>query len=352
MSQSTSSPHPHKQAASAPAIARPAMTLPTMVQPPINHYLPSASRLIVGCMGLGGGWNQQAVTADDIQLANKTIDTALENGLNYFDHADIYTFGKAEQVFGLALKDRPHLREHMFVQTKCGIRFEEGNTPKHYDLSGEWINHSVEKSLAQLHCDYIDCLLLHRPDPLMQLDDIAETYLKLKQEGKVKHLGVSNMQQHQIHALQFALGEPIIVNQIEVSLKQTHWVDEGIYAGHPAGQHINFTPGLLQYCEASHVQIQAWGALCQGLFTGNKTDQQPPHIQRTHALVLALAHSYNTSKEAIVLAWLMRHPNAIQPIIGTTNSDRIKACAQAIDINMSRDDWYALYVSAKNEELP
>jgi predicted oxidoreductase len=328
-----------------------------MVDTPMAHYplatfIPNASPLIYGCMGLGGGWNSDAITAEDLNQANGIIDTALENGINYFDHADIYTLGKAEQVFGMALKQRPQLRENMIIQTKCGIRFEDNLGPKRYDLSAQWITHSVNNSLKQLNCDYLDVLLLHRPDPLMQPEEIATAFDRLRNAGKVHFLGVSNMQQHQINALQQALDEPLVINQVEMSLRQHDWIDEGVYAGNKAGNAVNFTPGMLAYCGQQGLQIQAWGSLCQGIYTGKDVTNESLAVQQTSQLVSRLAIEYSASPEAIVLSWLMRHPAAIQPVIGTSNKARIKACTQARRVNLSREDWYALYVSVKGEGLP
>ena len=319
---------------------------------PLTEFLPNVSPIVYGCMGLGGGWNNNAIIKADIQQAHEVIDTALDNQINYFDHADIYTFGKAESVFGKVLAQRPELREKMYLQTKCGIRFEDSKGPKRYDLSAEWIKYSVDNSLKQLNAEYLDVLVLHRPDPLMRPAEIAETFQQLKAAGKVRFLGVSNMQQHQISALQRMLGEPLVVNQIEMSLQKHAWVDETVYAGNQDGKDINFTPGTLEYCNQHNMQIQAWGSLCQGIYSGIATTEQPTAVQQTSQLVATLAAEYHTSPEAVLLSWLMQHPSQIQPVIGTTNLERIKACAKATNVSLSREHWYALYVSAKGHELP
>lgn len=319
---------------------------------PLSKFLPNVSPIVYGCMGLGGGWNNNSICQADVKQASSAINTALENGINCFDHADIYSLGKAEQVFGEVLKQRPTLREQMFIQSKCGIRFEDKDGPKRYDLSPQWIIHSVNKSLHQLNCEYLDVLILHRPDPLMQPEEIAEAFERLRVDGKVKFLGVSNMQQHQIAALQKAFDAPLVVNQVEMSLQQHDWVDETVYAGNKEGNEINFTAGLLEHCRKNQIQLQAWGSLCQGLYSGVDVSKKSPAIQQTSQLVSRLANEYSVSEEAIVLAWLMRHPAMIQPVIGTTNSQRIKASTQAVQVNLSRAHWYSLYVSAKGQELP
>ncbi|WP_299665017.1 aldo/keto reductase family oxidoreductase [uncultured Psychromonas sp.] len=319
---------------------------------PLNKYLSDVGDLAFGCMGLGGGWDQNPVADNEIKQAHQVIDTALESGINLFDHADIYTFGKAEKAFGHVLAERPELRQKMYIQSKCGIRFSDKSGPKRYDFSKQWINSSVDNILSRLNTGYLDILMLHRPDPLMELDEVANTLLALKNSGKVRHFGVSNMQYQQMAYLQSAMDTPLVNNQIEISLAKLDWLESGVLVGNSQGNNINFAAGTLEYCQTNNVQIQAWGCLSQGLFSGRNIDDQPAHIKATAGLVFQLAGKYQVSTEAIVLAWLMRHPVKVQPVIGTTNLDRIKACAQASNIQLSRSDWYALYESARGEELP
>ncbi|WP_282167341.1 aldo/keto reductase [Shewanella japonica] len=319
---------------------------------PLNQHLPHASPLVYGCMGLGGGWNKNGINAKDLAQAHDVVNTALDQGITYFDHADIYTFGKAEQVFGQVLSSRPELREHMLIQTKCGIRFADDKGPKRYDLSAQWIGHSVNQSLKHLQTDYLDVLVLHRPDPLMDAEDVAHTYHRLRDEGKVRFLGVSNMQHHQMRMLQQHLDTPLVVNQLELSLHKQHWIDETVYAGNQLGADINFTPGTLEYCQQQHIQVQSWGSLCQGRYSGADVSDEPMRVKQTYALVCQLAAEYSVSKEAIILAWLMQHPARVQPVVGTTDLQRIAACQQAVGLQLTREHWYALYVSAKGHELP
>lgn len=318
----------------------------------IHQHFPSSSRLVYGAMGLGGGWNDQPVNSDDIKQTREIIDTCLELGINMFDHADIYTFGKAEQVFGEALKQNPALKNQLIIQSKCGIRFEDDLGPKRYDFSKQWIVKSVENILTRLDIEQLDVLLLHRPDPLAQMDEVAEAISQLKVQGKIKHLGVSNMNHGHITLLENAIKAPIVCNQLELSLNHLAFIEDSVTSGCSGQPVVNFAPSTLEYCQLNNVQIQAWGSLAQGLFTGRDVSNEPKHIQQTAELVEKLATQYEVSKEAIVLAWLMRHPANIQPIIGTTNITRIKACAQATTIELTREHWYALYVSARGHELP
>ncbi|MFQ3235379.1 MAG: putative oxidoreductase [Paraglaciecola sp.] len=294
-------------------------------------------------------WDKQPSSLAHFKQAHECIDAALQSGINYFDHADIYTLGKAEQVFGQVLKERPALRDPMYIQSKCGIRFADEMGPKRYDLSAKWIMQSVDESLARLNTEYLDVLVLHRPDPLMEPDEIAEAFHRLKNAGKVHYLGVSNMQQQQMAFLQHSLDTPLVLNQIEISLGQLDWLDEGIYAGNRAGCDTNFTPGTLEYCRQNKIQIQSWGSLCQGLFSGRDVIDQALYIQYTSALVAKLADEYDVSPEAIVLVWLIRYPAGIEPVIGSTNPKRIKASQQGVGLNLSREHWY---VFARGQALP
>ncbi|MGB0359925.1 MAG: aldo/keto reductase, partial [Endozoicomonas sp.] len=270
----------------------------------------------------------------------------------FFDHADIYANGKAEQVFGKVLAERPSLRRHMIIQSKCGIRFEKNGAPQRYDFTKEWILTSVENSLVRLNTDYLDLLLLHRPDPLMEPAEVAEAFLQLQKTGKVRYFGVSNMNGHQIKFLQGNLEQPIIVNQLEMSLSHLDWINEGVVFNYPDSAEVSFTPGTIEYCRTYNVQLQAWGCLSKGLFSGKNIESVSEAVHATALLVKQLANELDVSREAIVLAWLMRHPAGIQPVIGTTNGDRIRACQQAENIQLSRDQWYQLFLSARGRRLP
>ncbi len=320
---------------------------------PLSSSFENVSAIAYGCMGLGGSWDETGtIEAEHIQQAHDAVDAALESGINFFDHADIYRRGRAETVFSEVLKSRPELREQIYLQSKCAIRFGDEYAPKRYDFSAQWIEHSVDGILKRLGVEYLDTFLLHRPDPLMEPEEIAKCFDALKASGKVRHFGVSNMHAAQLAFLQAYLNQPLVVNQIEISLSNLGWLDEGVYAGNPAGQNINFTPGTLEYCRMHDVQIQSWGSLSQGLFSGRDVSTESKRVQSTATLVANLAEQYGVSQESIVLAWIMRHPANIQPIVGSASADRIRACAAAPTVRLSREEWYSLYVAARGEELP
>ncbi|MFA3792762.1 aldo/keto reductase family oxidoreductase [Aliiglaciecola sp. SL4] len=323
-----------------------------MKQIPLNSYFPSMSPISLGCMGLGGTWGKAPFESKHVKQAHNAVDAALETGINNFDHADIYTMGKAEQVFGEVLKARPELRENILIQSKCGIVFEDEKGPKRFDFSKEYLLKSVDGILSRLNTEYIDIFLLHRPDPLMDAHEVAEAFSILKTNGKVKHFGVSNQNLHQMKLLQRSLDVPLVANQIELNLTHLDFLEDAVLANHPQSKDLSFASGTMEYCQLNNIQVQAWGSLCQGALTGKSLVGQDEHIQQTANLVCKLAAEYQTSPEAILLAFLMRHPAKIQPIIGTTNTMRIKACAQAAQIELSREHWYSLFVTARGCELP
>ena len=319
---------------------------------PIQRRGLAASRLVLGCMGLGGGWNGDPITNQHLAAAHAAVDAALEAGINMFDHADIYTRGKAEQVFGQVLKERPELRERIVLQSKCGIRFADKGIPGRYDFSKEHIVRSVDGSLKRLGVEYLDILLFHRPDPLMEPEEVAEAMSALKSAGKVRAFGVSNMSAGQIRLLQAYSKEPLIVNQLEMSLAKIGWLDQGVHVNQDAAKEDIFPEGTLEYCRLENIQIQAWGPLAQGVFSGRDLSDQPASIRETAELVQAMADEKGTTREAIILAWLMRHPSGIQPVIGTANPERIRACGEAANLTLTREEWYTLYVSSRGRALP
>ncbi|GAB2992624.1 aldo/keto reductase [Psychrosphaera aestuarii] len=316
------------------------------------HNLGVSNRLVYGCMGLGGGWNNQAISDQDIKQAHEVIDVALEAGIQLFDHADIYTFNKAEQVFGKVIKQRPELLEQIVLQSKCGIRFEDDAGPKRYDFSKEWIESSVKGILKRLNIEQLPILLLHRPDPLMDSMELSDTLNTLQQQGLVGHFGVSNMSSHQMKSLQRNLNTPLVINQLELSLSKLDWLEQSVTSNVGSKVEHSFPIGTLEYCQDNEVQLQSWGSLSQGMFTGSSVANGNEDIKNTANLVKLIAKEQGVSPEAIILAWVMKHPANVMPIIGTTNCQRIKACQQALQVELSREQWYQLYVSSRGQELP
>ncbi|MBW7476869.1 aldo/keto reductase [Paenibacillus oenotherae] len=311
-----------------------------------------ASQLVLGSMRLGGGWDQSPLTAAHYKEGHEAVDTALEIGINMFDHADIYTYGKAEKVFGKVLQERPELRSKILIQSKCGIRLADEHNPQRYDFSKPYIISSVDGILERLGVEYIDFLLLHRPDPLVEPEEVASAIHELKASGKVRWFGVSNMSAGQIKLLQAYSDEPFIVNQLEMSLLKTGFVDTGISVNQEIARNNVFPEGTLEHCRQENIQLQSWSPLAQGLFSGKALDGQSEAVVQTAALVRQLAEEKGTTAESIVLSWLMRHPAGIQPVIGTINPARIRACKDAATLRLTREEWYALYTSSRGARMP
>ncbi len=323
-----------------------------MTELPIHDYYPQASQLVYGCMGLGGGWTDAPANEQDTRQAQHIIETCLENKVNVFDLADIYTFGKAEEVFGKVLKASPELRKNMIVQTKVGIKLTPVHDVKQYDLSPEWITTALNSSLKRLQSENVDILFLHRPDPLMDLDDTAEALQKLHKQGKFSHLAVSNMHAGQIAWLQSAVSFPIIANQLQMSLQHADFIEETITTNMKEGCNSGFPRGTLEFCEQQNIQIQAWSPLARGIYTGNPSSAPDANELATTKLIAQLANRYSSNTNAIVLSWLLKHPINIQPVVGTTNIARIIECAKAPIVSLSRDDWYLLFETARGHEIP
>ncbi|SDZ63541.1 Predicted oxidoreductase [Evansella caseinilytica] len=321
---------------------------------PIEKRNISTSRLVYGCMGLGGEWNHQPLTEEDVSRAEKAVDAALSSGISMFDHADIYKMGKAEAVFGKVLKEHPDWREAIVLQSKCGIRFPEGKVPQRYDFSQGHILQSVDGILSRLQTEYLDVLLLHRPDPLMEPEEVAAAFDTLKKAGKVRYFGVSNMSAAQIKLLQAYCAEPLVVNQLEMSLHRIDWLEQGVLVNQQAGTAVNFADGIIEHCRLEDIQIQAWAPLAYGLYSGRPLENPSEAVIKTKELVEEMAQQKETTAEAIVLGWLMRHPAMIQPVIGTADPGRIQKCSDAARqaAQMTREEWYSLYVSSRGKKMP
>jgi len=315
----------------------------------------TSSRLAIGCMGFGGSWDaSESYTTDHVKQFEAVVDAALSIEINFFDHADIYTRGKAERIFGEILKDKPSLRDSLIIQSKCGIQLADGILPGRYNFSKDHLLSSVDGILDRLSTEYIDILLLHRPDPLLEPEEVAEALHILKSTGKVKYFGVSNMHTAQMRYIKQALADDLIVNQLHLSLEHHDFIDQGLLVNRREGSSTNFEQGLMEYMQLDNIQIQAWGPLAQGRYTGASRQQTTEAELLTAQLISKLANEKETTKEAILLGWLMRHPAMIQPILGTTNAERVLACqdAERQASLMSRDEWWELYSTANGSHKP
>lgn len=294
----------------------------------IPHSDLRVSKLALGCMRISG------LSVDDVE---KLVLKALDLGVNFFDHADIYGGGESEVKFGEVLKRHPELRERMIIQTKCGI------CQGYYDLSKEHIIASVDKSLQRLGIEDIDILLLHRPDALMDPKEVASAFDELYESGKVHYFGVSNMTPGQIEKIQKHTKHPILFNQLQFNVVNAGMIDQGIFANMTDPHAIDHDGGILDYCERKEITIQPWSILQASWEKGSYLNH--PDYQKLNDCLQQLSEKYQVSKSAIALAWILRYPTDMQPIAGTTSPKHLEELVQAFDIELSRQDWYALYLS-------
>ncbi|MBN2879120.1 MAG: aldo/keto reductase [Clostridia bacterium] len=268
---------------------------------------------------------------------------AIDNGINFFDHADKYGGDHVcESRFGESIKMSDDLREEIYIQTKCGIRSWEGGD--YYDFSKEHIIRQAEDSLKALHTEYIDSLLLHRPDTLMEGEEIAEAFETLHSTGKVRNFGVSNFTPYQVEYVQKYVNQKIRFNQIQFSLVHASIIDNGVCMNTVFDGAIDRDRGVLEYSRINDITIQAWSPMQYGWFEGIFLNNDK--FTELNKEISLLAEKYNTDPIAISIAWILRHPANMQAVIGTTNPERIKKSAQAMNIELTRKEWYKLYSAA------
>ena len=294
----------------------------------------SASAISLGCMRMGG-------------LAEKRVDaimdTALEKGINFFDHADIYGRGDAEKVFGGYLKRNKNARDKMFIQTKCAIH--DGQ----FDFSKEHILKSVDGSLLRLDVDYVDVLLLHRPDTLMEPEEVAEAFDALEASGKVRYFGVSNQNMMQMELLKTCVKQPLIANQLQFSVTEAGMVTSGMNVNMKNPESVMHDGGILEYSRIKNITIQAWSPFQYGFFEGNFVDSEKyPELNKVLA---EIGEKYGVSKTGVAAAWILRHPANMQVIVGTMNPEHLKDVCDASDVVLTRQEWYDIYRAA-GHKLP
>ena len=291
-----------------------------------------ASEIALGCMRIASLSNQDIATL---------IHTALDAGITFFDHADVYGGGKSEEKFAEALDMTPRLRDTMILQTKVGIR--KGS----FDFSKEHILEAVEGSLNRLRTDHLDVLLLHRPDALVEPEEVAEAFTILQDSGKVKYFGVSNQNPMQIELLTKFVKQPLIINQLQLSITNTGMIDAGINVNMKIDSSIVRDGSILDYCRLKEITIQPWSPFQYGFFEGVFLDNDK--FPELNAQINTIAASRGVTNTAIAIAWLLRHPARMQPILGTTNPTRVKDACKASDVKLTRQEWYAIYLAAGNK---
>jgi predicted oxidoreductase len=290
------------------------------------------SEIALGCMRSSGLSPQEMLTL---------IKTAVDGGINFFDHADIYADGESEVRFAEALALEPGLREQLIVQTKCGIR--RGS----FDFSKEHILRSVDGSLERLGTDHVDVLLLHRPDALVEPEEVAEAFTQLESQGKVLHFGVSNQNPMQIELLSRYVTQPILFNQLQFSITNTGMIDSGINVNMEIDASVNRDGSILDYCRLKDITIQPWSPFQYGFFEGVFLDNDK--FPELNARIDEIAEKYGVPNTAIAIAWILRHPARMQPIVGTTKASRVADICKASDVRLTREEWYQIYLAAGNK---
>ncbi|MCR5527566.1 MAG: aldo/keto reductase [Lachnospiraceae bacterium] len=292
----------------------------------------NVSRIILGCMRM------PALSTED---AAKMISTAYELGINYIDHATCYGAGEAETRFAEALALTDVKREDLIIQSKCGIRTDV----KTFDWSKSNIIESVDGILKRLKTDYLDVLLLHRPDLLFDPEQVAEAFDELEASGKVRNFGVSNTMPMQIELLKKFVKQPLKINQLQLSLEQSQLIDQDLYMNNKTTEmSVMRDGGALDYCRLNDITIQAWSPLQVGMFKGNFVDN--PEFPELNAVLGKLAEKYGVTKTAIAIAWILRHPAKMQVIAGTMNPVHLKEMVEACKVELTHEEWYELYLSS------
>ena len=294
---------------------------------------------------IGGEVEASSVSLGCMRMRDKTkkevfdvIDTAVDCGITHFDHADIYGAGLSEELFGEYIKANPSFREKIVLQSKCAIR------KGFYDFSKEHIISSVEGSLKRLNTDRLDVLLLHRPDTLMEPEEVAEAFDELQSSGKVLNFGVSNHNKYQIDLLKTAVKQPIIANQLQFSITECGMVSSGLNVNMKNDESVMHDGGLLEYSRINNITIQTWSPFQAGFFKSPFIDNDD--YPEVNAKLQELADKYNTTKTAIASAWILRHPAKMQLICGSMTPDRIRQVCEGANITLSREEWYGIYRAA------
>jgi predicted oxidoreductase len=289
------------------------------------------SEVSLGCMRIGG---MEPKALDEL------IKTSYDLGIDFYDHADIYGGGKCEEVFAESIKRLGIDRKKLILQSKCGIR------KGYFDFSKEHILNSVDGILSRLQTDYLDILLLHRPDTLVEPEEVAEAFNLLLESGKVQNFGVSNFNPGQVELLQASLPMKLHVNQLQLSITNTGMIDRGLTVNMKHENSVDRDGGILEYCRLKGITIQAWSPFQFGFFEGVFIDN--PKFPELNEVLDRLCKQYGVTKTGMAIAWIQRHPAKIQSVLGTTSPDRVRQVVEACKIELSRPDWYEIYRAAGN----
>ncbi|VOY52518.1 aldo/keto reductase family oxidoreductase [Streptococcus pneumoniae] len=278
-----------------------------------------------------------------VKEVEELVETALSVGINAFDLADIYGRGRCEELLGLVLKNRPDLREEMWIQSKCGIRIEEFT---YFDFSKDYIIKSVDGILQRLKIDHLDSLLLHRPDALMESDQVAEAFDLLYKQGKVRDFGVSNQNPMMMELLKKDVRQPLAVNQLQLSAAFTPGFESAFHVNMEDSQAAMRDGSIFEYCKLHDVVIQAWSVLQFGYFKGNFVGNEK--FQALNQVLDRLAVKYGVTSSTIAISWILRYPAKMQAVVGTTNPKHLREVSRAANFSLTRKEWYEIYLAAGN----
>ncbi|CZC62900.1 aldo/keto reductase family oxidoreductase [Streptococcus pneumoniae] len=278
-----------------------------------------------------------------VKEVEELVETALSVGINAFDLADIYGRGRCEELLGLVLKNRPDLREKMWIQSKCGIRIEEFT---YFDFSKDYIIKSVDGILQRLKIDHLDSLLLHRPDALMESDQVAEAFDLLYKQGKVRDFGVSNQNPMMMELLKKDVKQPLAVNQLQLSAPFTPGFESAFHVNMEDSQAAMRDGSIFEYCKLHDVVIQAWSVLQFGYFKGNFVGNEK--FQALNQVLDRLAIKYGVTSSTIAISWILRYPAKMQAVVGTTNPKHLREVSRAANFSLTRKEWYEIYLAAGN----
>ncbi|VRG86173.1 aldo/keto reductase family oxidoreductase [Streptococcus pneumoniae] len=278
-----------------------------------------------------------------VKEVDELVETALSVGINAFDLADIYGRGRCEELLGLVLKNRPDLREKMWIQSKCGIRIEEFT---YFDFSKDYIIKSVDGILQRLKIDHLDSLLLHRPDALMESDQVAEAFNLLYKQGKVRDFGVSNQNPMMMELLKKDVKQPLAVNQLQLSAAFTPGFESAFHVNMEDSQAAMRDGSIFEYCQLHDVVIQAWSVLQFGYFKGNFVGNEK--FQALNQVLDRLAIKYGVTSSTIAISWILRYPAKMQAVVGTTNPKHLREVSRAANFSLTRKEWYEIYLAAGN----
>lgn len=278
-----------------------------------------------------------------VKEVEELVETALSVGINAFDLADIYGRGRCEELLGLVLKNRPDLREKMWIQSKCGIRIEEFT---YFDFSKDYIIKSVDGILQRLKIDHLDSLLLHRPDALMESDQVAEAFDLLYKQGKVRDFGVSNQNPMMMELLKKDVKQPLAVNQLQLSAAFTPGFESAFHVNMEDSQAAMRDGSIFEYCKLHDVVIQAWSVLQFGYFKGKFVGNEK--FQALNQVLDRLAIKYGVTSSTIAISWILRYPAKMQAVVGTTNPKHLREVSRAANFSLTRKEWYEIYLAAGN----